>query len=119
MPNKHIEFSVEGQDCYLNTNQATQVSLIINELLLNAMEHGFRHTDVGRITVEVNPDGDRVRLVVSNTGDMLPEDFDVKKGQLGLQIIRSLSLGLGGEFTMEDRDGTTVAELLFKRATAE
>ena len=119
LPNKRIEFRVEGQDIHLNTTQATQISLIINELLLNAIEHGFKTTDTGRIVVSVMQDGDKVRMQVLNTGDPLPPEFDVKQGQLGLQIIRSLSAGLGGEFTMEDVGGTTVAALRFKRATAE
>ena len=104
---------------FLSTTQATQISLIINELLLNAVEHGFKNTDVGRILVSVAAEGERVRVVVSNSGDALPSEFDVKQGQLGLQIIRSLSLGLGGEFTMETVDRETVATLVFKRATAE
>jgi two-component sensor histidine kinase len=119
LPGKRIEFKVSGQDVYLSTTQATQISLIINELLLNAVEHGFKNTDVGRILVSVSAEGERVRLVVSNTGDPLAPEFDVKQGQLGLQIIRSLSLGLGGEFTMETVGAETVATLVFKRATAE
>jgi two-component sensor histidine kinase len=119
LPGKRIEFRVEGQNVYLSTTQATQISLIINELLLNAVEHGFKGTDSGEVVVSVSVSGDRVRLVVSNTGDPLPPDFDPKKGQLGLQIIRSLSLGLGGEFSLETVDGRTVGTLVFKRATAE
>ncbi len=119
LPNKKIEFRVEGYDVYLNTTQATQISLIINELLLNAIEHGFKIADEGKIVVSVAQEGEVVRVQIMNTGDPLPPEFDVKAGQLGLQIIRSLSLGLGGEFVMETRDGRTVAELAFKRATAE
>ncbi len=119
LPNKKIEFRVEGQDIHLSTNQATQISLIVNELLLNAIEHGFKTTDIGQIVVSVALEGEKVRVQVMNTGDPLPPEFDVKLGQLGLQIIRSLSLGLGGEFVMQNVDGTTVASLLFKRATAE
>jgi two-component sensor histidine kinase len=119
LPGKRIEFKVEGQDVYLSTTQATQISLIINELILNAVEHGFKETDSGRVIVSVAPEGEKVRLVVSNTGDPLPPDFDLKKGQLGLQIIRSLSLGLGGDFSLETVGGTTVATMVFKRATAE
>ena len=119
LPNKRIEFRVDGYDCYLNTTQATQISLIINELLLNAIEHGFKKTDEGKIVVSVAQDGEFVGLEVMNTGDRLDPDFDIKKGQLGLQIIRSLSMALGGEFTMSDREGRTVAAIRFKRATAE
>ena len=119
LPGKKINFSVSGVDANLNTNQATQIALIINELLLNAIEHGFNICNEGEVVIEVGLERDEILLVVSNTGDPLPDDFDPMKGQLGLQIIRSLTLGLGGEFSMETVEGRTRAELRFNRSTAE
>ena len=119
LPGKSISFTVTGEDGFLNTTQATQVALIINELLLNAVEHGFKVTDVGEIIIKVNVSGDAVALVVSNSGDPLPDDFDQSKGRLGMQIMRSLSQALGGEFLLSMKDGLTVAELTFTRSTAE
>ncbi len=119
LPTKKIEIIVEGHDCFLSTDQATQVALILNELLLNAVEHGFKETDVGEIRIKVRVSGDDVSLSVSNTGDPLPKGFDQTKGKLGLQIVRSLSSGLRGEFELSTRDKVTVAEIRFTRATAE
>ena len=119
LPGKKIKFVVEGHDCFLSTDEATHVALILNELLLNAVEHGFKETDDGEIRIRVRVSGDEVSLRVSNTGDPLPEGFDSTKGKLGLQIVRSLSSGLGGEFSMSMQDGATVAEVRFTRAAAE
>lgn len=121
MPGKTISFSVRGDDVHLNTSQATQVALIINEMIQNAVEHGFEKVDRGEIhiTVEERKEGE-IGLWVSNNGEPLPEGFDYKStGQLGLQIIRSLSMALGGNFKIENRLGWTVCEVIFDRQSAE
>ncbi|MCU0316626.1 MAG: GAF domain-containing protein [Fimbriimonadaceae bacterium] len=120
MPGKRIAFQVEGDHVYLNTNQATQVALILNEMIQNAVEHGFAHKDEGSIHVTVEERHGEIGVWTSNDGDPLPEGFDYTKGgQLGLQIIRSLAGSLGGSFKMEDRLSWTVCEVAFTRQGAE
>ncbi len=120
MPGKRISFSIRGDDVFLNTNQATQVALIINEMIQNAVEHGFKIADSGEIHVTVEDNEGEIGLWVSNDGDPLPEGFDDRtSGQLGLQIIRSLSAALGGTFKIESRLGWTVCEVKFIREGAE
>lgn len=119
MPAKHIAFSVGGDEVYLNTNQATQVALILNEMVSNAVEHGFENRREGEIHINVEQRGDEVGLWVSNNGDPLPDGFDPTGGQLGLQIIRSLAGALGGKFVISDRLGWTVCEVKFTRQLAE
>ncbi len=119
MPNKHIRFSIRGDEIYLNTNQATQVALIMNELIQNAVEHGFSVANEGEVHVSIEEKDGEIGLWVSNDGDPLAEDFDMSKGQLGLQIIQSLARALGGYFRLENRLGWAVAEVKFTRARAE
>jgi two-component sensor histidine kinase len=120
MPGKTIQFSIRGEDVYLNTNQATQIALVLNEMIQNAVEHGFEHSSEGEIHITVEEDDDEIGVWVSNNGDPLPPNFDpIKGGQLGLQIIRSLSGALGGAFKIEDRLGWTVCEVKFTRQLAE
>lgn len=118
-PTKRISMAIRGDDVYLNTNQATQAALIMNELIANAIEHGFGSRDEGEIHVTVEYRLGEIGLWVSNNGEPLPEGFDPSKGQLGLQIISSLSRSLGGSFKIENRLGWTVAEVKFSRARAE
>jgi two-component system, sensor histidine kinase PdtaS len=120
MPGKHIQFSVRGDDVHLNTNQATQIALILNEMIQNAVEHGFENASEGEIHITIEELENEIGVWVSNDGDPLPDSFDpIKGGQLGLQIIRSLSGALGGTFKIENRLGWTVCEVKFTRQLSE
>lgn len=114
-PDRHIQFQVRGDDVRLSMTQATQVALLLNELIQNAVEHGFEETEAGDVHVTVEFRDGEVALWVSNSGDPLPEGFDLgKQNSLGLQIVENLSRGLGGTFKLEVILGWTVAEVKFQ-----
>lgn len=120
LPNRRIKFDVRGADPRLNMTQATQIALVLNELILNAVEHGFKVTTDGEIHINVEEKDEEVSLWVSNSGDSLPADFDIATAShLGLQIVENLVRGLGGKFTLKNVLGWTVAEIGFHRATGE
>ncbi len=119
-PHRAIQFEVRGDDFRLNMNQATQVALILNELIQNAVQHGFVAREAGEIHVNVEEADGEIGVWVSGSGDPLPEGFDpARHGNLGLQIVENLTKGLGGKFAIEDRLGWTVAEVRFPRAGGE
>jgi two-component sensor histidine kinase len=120
LPDRSIQFQVRGEDVTLNISQATQVALVVNELILNAIEHGFKHTVAGEVHVTVEATEEEVSLWVSNNGDPLPEDFDpTKASNLGLKIVDMLARGLNGRFKLSNILGWTVAEVKFTRQTGE
>lgn len=120
LPDRRIEFSVRGEDVRLNMNQATQVALILNELIQNAVEHGFATINEGEIHINIETQDLEVLLWVSNNGDALPPGFDFTvASNLGLQIVANLSRSLGGSFTIQDKLTWTVAEVRFTRSTSE
>jgi two-component sensor histidine kinase len=120
LPDRRIRFEVRGDDFRLNMNQATQVALVLNELILNAIEHGFKTTLEGEVHVTVEEKGNEVSLWVSNNGDRLPVGFDISKdGHLGLQIVESLARSLGGRLSLVDKIGWSVAEVTFQRESGE
>lgn len=114
-----IRFQVQGDDTSLSTSQATQVALILNELILNAVEHGFGMDQTGQIHVTVEVNETQVDLWVSNDGHRLPENYSEQEPGLGLQIVNSLARALRGTFTMKDELGWTVAHLSFTRTLGE
>jgi two-component sensor histidine kinase len=49
LPNKRIDMRVEGPDLLLRSQQANSVALVLNELVQNAVEHGFAAASEGTI----------------------------------------------------------------------
>ena len=113
LPNKRIEMRVEGPDLLLSSNQANSVALVLNEMVQNAVEHGYKITDGGLILVRLSELPEDWLLEVRNDGDPLPPGFDpLKNHDLGLQIIESLTRGdLSGEFTLTTEGNQTVAAI--------
>ncbi len=117
-PNKHILMKIEGVDILLPSAQATSVALILNELVQNAVEHGFGEgMDDGDIRISLAEDDKAVVLEVSNDGTPLPDGFDIKKtDSLGLQIVESLVRGdLQGRFTLTNEGARTVSSVVFAK----
>lgn len=106
-PERAIHLRLEGEAVYLPTQQATSCSLVINELLQNALDHAFDGDRLGTICVRLEDLGDRVSLVVEDDGRGLPEDFQVGRGgSLGLQIVETLvTEDLKGTFELRRRAG--------------
>jgi two-component sensor histidine kinase len=113
LPHKRIDIRVEGPDLLLTSHQANSVALVLNEMVQNAVEHGFKVTDEGSILVRLTELPDNWLLEVRNDGDPLPPGFDPQKNHdLGLQIIESLTRGdLSGEFTLTSDGPQTVAAI--------
>jgi two-component sensor histidine kinase len=94
---------VTGQNIRLPASQATPAALVVNELLLNALEHGLKDRAQGIIAVNLVDLGDAVRLEISDDGSGLPPDFQpALSSSLGLQIVRTLVADdLKGTLTFE------------------
>jgi len=116
-PHKHIDTRVIGDDFLLPLQQATSFALILNELVQNAVEHGFRDLDSGRITVTIREEPERYRLTVVNDGTPLPDSFDPRKTMtLGLRIVDDLVRGgLQGTFDMFNSEEGICAQVIFPK----
>lgn len=116
-PGKQIHSRVEGEDVLLPLQQATAVALILNELIQNAIEHGFKDRSEGEISVRVEFTNGHVLLEVANDGEPLPPEFDAARSNtLGVKIIDNLARGtLRGRFEISSADSRTVARVVFPR----
>ena len=73
---------------------ATPLVMVLNELLLNAMEHAFEPGDGGEVVVRVQRMRRELTVTVADTGRGLPDGFDMDASErLGLQIVRTLAAG--------------------------
>jgi len=90
-PGQQVQIEVNGPNIRLPAGQATAAALVMNELLLNAIEHGLQGRSHGQVTIQLEDMGDRVQLLVEDDGPGVPEDFQPSQSRsLGLQIINTL-----------------------------
>lgn len=108
-PSKRISLTLEGRNYYLATQQATSCALIVNELLQNAIEHGFAHRDEGNVLVRLYETDDSMLIEIRDDGEGLPPHFDLRhSSSLGLQIVQTLVRDdLKGEFELVNGRGVT------------
>jgi two-component sensor histidine kinase len=106
---QRTEFAIQISDLYLNINQAITCSLLVNELVSNALKHAFPDQRPGHVRVELRPlGGHRLVLAVSDDGVGLPLDLDLARvDTLGLQLVQDLTNQLHGTVEMSRRPGTT------------
>ncbi len=112
-PNKAIEIKIEGGDLRLPSQPATTLAIAVNELIQNALEHGFEDVDEGSVRVVLSEDDAHYEIRVEDNGGGLPKNFK-QSDSLGLQIVESMIVeDLRGEFTIANRRGKrgTVAML--------
>ena len=94
-PGQQVELAMEGPNIRLPASQATASALVVNELLMNAIEHGLQDREDGKICVALEDLGDKVRIAVVDNGLGMPSDFDPASSEypgrsLGLQIVHTL-----------------------------
>lgn len=108
-PDKRIRLTLGGPSIYLPAQQATTCALVINELLQNAVEHGYERKPGGTISVNLRDDGDSVVIAVADDGQGLPDDFSLEQADsLGLQIVQTLVQDdLKGQFELREGDGVS------------
>lgn len=88
--NQEVEFRYTGIEHIVSSHQASYISLIINELITNSLEHGLQGQD-GNIMLTVEDDEKRVRLILQDSGVGFPNEFNMSKSKrLGMQIINNL-----------------------------
>lgn len=110
-PGKTIYTTVEGDDFILPLAKATSMALVLNELVQNAVEHGFKTLNDGRIHIFLGESPTELCVYVTNDGEPLPPGFTPKSSDsLGLSIVETLVRGdLYGTFTLENEpDGKSI-----------
>jgi two-component system, sensor histidine kinase PdtaS len=108
-PDARVTPSLAGRFGPLPAYVATPLAMVLTELLQNALQHGVGPQQ-GKIEIIVTRRLDRLAVVVADSGDGFPEDFDLESSSsLGLQIVRTLVVGeLGGRLEISRaRDGGT------------
>lgn len=102
-----VDSQVEVADLRLGPDDLVPLALILHELVLNALRHGFSPDEGGALRISLTPDGpEQLVLQVEDDGRGLPDDLDpLQGGGLGFQLIRALTDQLKGTLQVARRKG--------------
>ena len=110
-----VSFDIPASDVLLPSKHATILALIINELVANAVRHGFQGHQRGHIRIAAEQQGGIATITVANDGER-PESIvePERSSGLGMRIIQRLATSdLGGTFTIEPGQEGAVATIRF------
>ncbi len=94
---ERIELELDLDPVHLNIDQAMPCGLVLNEIISNALKHGFPDGRRGTVRIGLHTQGDLVRISVRDDGVGLPLGFDEQRhGHLGMELIRLLADQLDG-----------------------
>lgn len=110
-----IGYKKLGEFGSFDSKTATALSLVITELIHNALEHGLSETG-DQLTVEISINGNQYLVSVCDNGAGLPADFNIEKSaNLGLQIANTLTKNeLNGSINLVRDKNLTRGDISFK-----
>ena len=101
---------VDAEEITLEIERAIPLALITNELLCNALKHGFPDGRSGVIGVALAQQGAEARLCVSDDGVGIPSFVNTETaGSMGFHLVRTLSAQLQGQLEVSSTAGATIA----------
>lgn len=119
-PGLRVVFDIPPSDIRVPSKQATVLALLTNELVANAVIHGFRGRDGGNISIRTRTRGRLATLEVENDGERVPAGFDPSQTRgLGMRIVQRLvTSDLRGDFSISSTERGTIATITFPLVTA-
>lgn len=112
-PDRPVSFEVRGDGGRLPAAIATPLSVVLTELLQNAVDHAIRSgPEAGRVVVDLSHSTDSVIVRVIDDGGGLPDGFSLDQATgLGLSIVRTLvTTELAGSIIMVTVDAAALAD---------
>jgi two-component sensor histidine kinase len=118
-PQMSIRFRIASAPFNVASDQATTLAIVLNELIANAIEHGFEGHERGEIRISGARINEHLVVRVADDGTGLPSGFSVQTSDgLGLQLVGGLAKSdLRGTFTIFQAQGNPDVGDLEERIT--
>ena len=105
-PEPRVAFHA-GARLFVQAAQATNVAVVANELITNALKHASAH-----VAVSCSRSGDQLVVEVRDDGPGLPAGFDLgRTSRFGLRLALSIATQLGGSLTAQTAETGAVFSL--------
>ena len=86
---KEIRITIEGDTIMCNSDMATSIALVVNEVIQNSVKHAFKGRKRGRIRVEICKASTYGNIAITDDGVGFDVD-QVRGGTLGTHIVQSI-----------------------------
>lgn len=107
-----LQITVEGEGGRYPAKAGTNLCVVANELLTNAVKHGGPVGGTRQVKVEVAHAQGELRICVWNSGNPVAADFDpAAAGSTGMTLVRGIAARYAGSFTLQPAGGGSLAEL--------
>lgn len=100
-----IELVTDCDEINLDFRHTLPCSLIANEVITNAIKYAFEEKQKGTIQIQLKDDDTHVKLLITDNGVGLPEEFHQKEGSLGMSLIDTLSAQLNADYDFNTSPG--------------
>lgn len=116
---RRVAAHVDADRIFLNVDRSVPLGLIVNELVNNALKHGFRApgTTAPRLVVTLTESATRYELVVADNGAGIDPAL-ARDNSLGLRLVASLAKQLGGTHHIVHGEGTS-CQVVFPKQPAD
>ena len=112
-PDKSIHIQIIGEPLQLPSKEATALTLVVNELLQNSLEHAFVGRQAGAITVSFAQSPDEISVVVRDDGVGMAAEY---QPNLGLEIAEMLVADdLNGRLSFHHLDSGTEVRIYMQK----
>ncbi|OBR94193.1 PAS domain-containing protein [Clostridium autoethanogenum] len=112
--NKNINIKLTGDSFPLNSDKATSIAIVLNELIENSLKHAFKERSTGNIEITIKKGTIYSNIYFMDNG----RGFDVNLVQserLGLHIVKSMVKDkLSGDISIESNENGTKVLFYFK-----
>ena len=102
-----VDLRLDLEELFIPVDAAIPCSLVVNELLTNAMKYAFRGCERGVVSITLSHKDGEVELAVADNGVGFPEDVDYTNTEtLGMQLVTNLVGQLRGTLEADFSSGT-------------
>ena len=100
-----VKLKIEVDDCFIALDAAIPCSLIINEVLTNALKHAYMHDRALELCVSMKKHADEIEMAISDNGPGLTDYERMNKDTLGMTLIDLLCSQLDAKYNFTNQNG--------------
>jgi two-component sensor histidine kinase len=102
----HFKLDMKLQPFFMKIDKAIPLGLVLNELLTNSLKYGGDNEGLSTLNVDLQNDGEEVKIHIYDNGKGMPDDFDMTKSKsFGLKLVHSLIKQVGGVVEYKKGEG--------------